>query len=414
VPEHAASTLKTVSDYLFHLRLKQLRATLPRLTACLKRGLAIFLFSDPPFNSLLFYSFKEQALITPFLVFLTVIRAPKKDERKIMEILKQIELVELEKGKLKNLHRRILQLMEHAKTLRLTDELLKELEKLKQEIQKLIEQIDKYLANHSYQGLIQLLPEVKERRKLIEQRLAELLLRVRKSSRSEEETEKEGEGIAIIEPIGAEEPEQDTGRSLQSIAPPSGYVSPPPGRLITVRVYTVDVNGSRVGPAAGAKVRVGNAVYAANREGVVEARAGFGEFEVEVLETRLSEWRRYTFWRWCDGSTDNPRKCTAEESELAACVYDERLVKVAWEPDNAGHVKVNGARVSNGWAAWFRYRAQLKLEAVEGSGWRLEKWQRRVDGGTLSDWTAQNPVETTLKDGYEFKAIFAPARARRN
>ncbi|MCC6005719.1 MAG: hypothetical protein LM590_15375 [Thermofilum sp.] len=186
------------------------------------------------------------------------------------------------------------------------------------------------------------------------------------------------------------------------------------GRFIIVQVYTVNVDGSRVRPAAGAKVRIGNTVYAADDKGVVRARVSLGEFEVEVLETRLDEWRRCTFWKWCDGSTDNPRKCTAEESELAACVYDERLVKVAWEPGNAGHVKVNGARVSNGWAAWFKYRAQLKLEAVESSGWRFEKWLRRASGGALSDWKAQNPVEITVEDGYEFKAIFAPARARRD
>jgi hypothetical protein len=197
---------------------------------------------------------------------------------------------------------------------------------------------------------------------------------------------------------------------------PAGGANVPPssGRFITVQVYTVDVNGSCAGLAAGAKVRIGNTVYTADREGVVKARAGFGELEVEILETRLGEWRRYTFWKWCDGSTDNPRRCTAKDSELAACVYDERLVKVAWEPDNAGHVKVNEARVSNGWAAWFKYGARLKLEAVESGGWQFEKWLRRAGGEALSDWGAQNPVEITVKDGYEFKAIFAPARARRD
>jgi hypothetical protein len=59
---------------------------------------------------------------------------------------------------------------------------------------------------------------------------------------------------------------------------------------------------------------------------------------VQILDTYYRQnlnvyWRRYTFWRWSDGSTSNPRSFTVSSSTtVTAYVYDERLLLVLYEP----------------------------------------------------------------------------------
>ena len=161
--------------------------------------------------------------------------------------------------------------------------------------------------------------------------------------------------------------------------------SPPSTATLTVQLYRVDAGGSSLGPAAGAQVRVGGTTYTADSQGRVSVTVSAGStVSVEVLQTELSSgWQRYTFWRWGDGSTSNPRSFTVSSSTtVTAYVWDERLLKVTWE--GPGAVTVNGTQVSNGWASWYRYGSAAKLRAAPSTG-SFEKWMRGVNGGQLAD-----------------------------
>jgi hypothetical protein len=156
------------------------------------------------------------------------------------------------------------------------------------------------------------------------------------------------------------------------------------------------------------QVKIDGTVYTADSSGVVSVETQLGNHTVEILQTYFnSGWGRYTFWKWGDGSTSNPRTIAVNgHVALTAYVYDERLVKVTWTPDNAGYVKVNGAQVSNGWTSWFRYGTSLTLEAVRNTGYQFSKWQRGANGAAPTDWSASNPVTAAIDNGYEFRAVF--------
>jgi hypothetical protein len=188
-----------------------------------------------------------------------------------------------------------------------------------------------------------------------------------------------------------------------------GGGSPPPSTAtLTVQLYRVDAGGNGLGPAAGAQVRVGGTTYTADSEGRVSVTVSAGStVSVEVLQTTLSSgWQRYTFWRWGDGSTSNPRSFTVSSSTtVTAYVYDERLLKVTWE--GPGVVTVNGTQVSNGWASWYRYGSAAELRAAPSTG-SFEKWMRGVNGGQLADYSTANPITVAMDNGYQLHAVFKP------
>jgi hypothetical protein len=185
--------------------------------------------------------------------------------------------------------------------------------------------------------------------------------------------------------------------------------SPPPSVTLTVQLYRVDAGGSSLGPASSAQVSIDGTTYTADNDGKVSVTVSAGStVSVEVLQTTLSSgWQRYTFWRWGDGSTQNPRSFTVSSSSttVTAYVWDERLLKVTWE--GPGAVTVNGTQVSNGWSNWYRYGSAAELRAAPGLG-SFEKWMRGVNGGQLADYSTANPITVAVDNGYHFHAVFKP------
>jgi hypothetical protein len=115
---------------------------------------------------------------------------------------------------------------------------------------------------------------------------------------------------------------------------------------------------------------------------------------VQIQQTYFnSNWARYTFWKWSDGSASNPRSFTvSQDTTVTAYVYDERKLYVTY--GSGGYVKVGGQRVDSGWSGWFRYGSSVTLEAVPSSGYVLQKWQRAIDGGSLTDYSVR--IKETL------------------
>jgi hypothetical protein len=175
-----------------------------------------------------------------------------------------------------------------------------------------------------------------------------------------------------------------------------------------VQLYRVDAGGNSLGPASSAQVRIGGTTYTADSQGRVSVTVSAGStVSVEVLQTTLSSgWQRYTFWRWGDGSTSNPRSFTVSSSTtVTAYVWDERLLKVTWE--GPGAVTVNGTQVSNGWTSWYRYGSAAELRAAPSTG-SFEKWMRGVNGGQLADYSTANPITVAMDNGYQLHAVFKP------
>jgi hypothetical protein len=164
--------------------------------------------------------------------------------------------------------------------------------------------------------------------------------------------------------------------------------------VFTVQLYAVDANGNTINPAANVQVTINGVAYTTDSNGRVQVQGQPGTYTVQIQQTYFnSNWARYTFWKWDDGSTSNPRSFTVNQDTTAtAYVYDERLLKVTY--GSGGYVKVDGQQVSSGWTGWFRYGSSVALEAVPNSGYVLQKWQRAADGGSLTDYSAR--VKETL------------------
>ncbi|MEM1568706.1 MAG: hypothetical protein QXI84_09510 [Thermofilaceae archaeon] len=177
-------------------------------------------------------------------------------------------------------------------------------------------------------------------------------------------------------------------------------------KWLTVQVYRVDKAGSSLGGAGGVQVRIDGNSYTADSNGVVKVQVVPGTHTVEIVQTSFNDgWGRYTFWRWWDGSTANPRTFTVTaDSTVTAYAWDERLLKITYT--SGGAVKVNGTQVSSGYTTWCRYGSVATLEAVPSSGYQFVKWQRGVNSDSLSDYSTSNPITVTLDNGYRFHAVF--------
>ncbi|MEM1930119.1 MAG: hypothetical protein QXH81_09135 [Thermofilaceae archaeon] len=166
-----------------------------------------------------------------------------------------------------------------------------------------------------------------------------------------------------------------------------GGVPPSPYALLAVQVRRVNHAGVDLGPVQGVQVRIMGQTYATDAGGWVNVTLVKGyTYTVEIVQTGFNNgWGRYSFYRWGDGSTENPRSVYLSDSvQLLSYVWDERLLKVTYTA--GGVVRVNGTQVSSGWSSWYRYGSTVVLEAVPNSGYVLQKWQRGVNTDTLSDY----------------------------
>ncbi|MEM2791217.1 MAG: hypothetical protein QW075_05140, partial [Thermofilaceae archaeon] len=176
-----------------------------------------------------------------------------------------------------------------------------------------------------------------------------------------------------------------------------GGVPPSPYAVLAVQVRRVNHAGSDLGPAQGVQVRIMGQTYVTGAGGWVNVTLVKGyTYTVEIVQTGFNNgWGRYSFYRWGDGSTENPRNILLSDSvQLLTYVWDERLLKVTYT--SGGVVRVDGSQVSSGWTSWYRYGSTVVLQAVPNSGYYFQKWQRGVNGGSLSDYSTSNPITVAV------------------
>ncbi|MEM1696756.1 MAG: hypothetical protein QW324_07010 [Thermofilaceae archaeon] len=192
--------------------------------------------------------------------------------------------------------------------------------------------------------------------------------------------------------------------ALAGGAPPSPYA------VLAVQVRRVSYAGVDLGPVQGVQVRIMGQTYVTDAGGWVNVTLLKSyTYSVEVLQTGFNNgWGRYSFYRWGDGSTENPRNILLSDSvQLLAYVWDERLLKVTYT--SGGFVRVDGSQVSSGWTSWYRYGSTVALEAAPSAGYYFQKWQRGVNSDSLSDYSTSNPLTVTMDNGYRFHAVFGRA-----
>lgn len=158
------------------------------------------------------------------------------------------------------------------------------------------------------------------------------------------------------------------------------------GYQLTVRVLKPDGQ-----PANGTRVIIDGVEHVANASGVVQVSLEPGSRTVLVNTTYYGpslsaagypSWRRYVFWRWSDGSAQNPLRVDLQsDTTLTAYVYDERALLVRWEPwypqGTAWGVlnASSGARFGYDQVAWLRVGQTAQLVALEGGGAVFAYWR---------------------------------------
>jgi hypothetical protein len=167
---------------------------------------------------------------------------------------------------------------------------------------------------------------------------------------------------------------------------PSISVSVPPGQAhtatavyeralyLTIQVYAFSEFATSLSPASGVQVKIDDAVYTADANGIVRVEVDPRTHAVEILTTYFaSGWARYRFFQWSDGSTQNPRAVNVSASTtLTAYAWDGRKLKVTWEP-GGGHVRVVDFALDapNGWECWLSRYARIRLQAVPATGYQF-------------------------------------------
>jgi hypothetical protein len=182
-----------------------------------------------------------------------------------------------------------------------------------------------------------------------------------------------------------------------------------------------------LGPANGIRVKIGGTVYTADSSGKVSVQVDKGStVSVQILDTYYKQnlnvyWRRYTFWKWGDGSASNPRSFTVnQDTTMTAYVYDERLLLVMYEPrygsDPWGVKALQLPDRYSGyvgqmlpWNAsfWLRPGESFTLQAVEGGAARFLCWDTATECYPRNPYTTKPVITLTMGSyGLAVRAVF--------
>ncbi|MCC6065122.1 MAG: hypothetical protein LM576_04000, partial [Thermofilum sp.] len=208
----------------------------------------------------------------------------------------------------------------------------------------------------------------------------------------------------------------------------AGYTwMPPPKAQLTVQVYRVDASGRVLGAANGTKVKIGNTIYTADSSGKVTVEVDRGStVSVQVLDTYYGQklsvyWRRYTFSKWSDGSTSNPRSFTvSSDTTVTAYVYDERLLLVLYDPHYGSdpwgvkalqlpdrYSSYVGQMLPYNASFWLRPSESFTLQAVEGGAARFLRWDTATECYPRNPYSLDPAITLTMGSyGLALRAVF--------
>ena len=198
-------------------------------------------------------------------------------------------------------------------------------------------------------------------------------------------------------------------------------------------------------PAYGAWVNVDGSSYNdcadGACDGVITVNVNPGAHTVEILQTyynktivELSRWNatsatydpryhwdRYTFWKWSDGDTSNPRTFTVnQDTNVTAYVWDEKRLWVLYEPsygsDPWGVKAVSlPSRYNNyinrmvpwGTDFWLRPGESATLQAVKAGPARFLRWEIGTECYPRNPYTTSPTITLTIGSyGLAVRAVF--------
>ncbi|MCC6050633.1 MAG: hypothetical protein LM580_07990, partial [Thermofilum sp.] len=205
------------------------------------------------------------------------------------------------------------------------------------------------------------------------------------------------------------------------------YTKPPPPATFTVQIYKATAGGPTTTPANGTKVKIGDTVYTADASGRVSVTVSAGStVSVQILDTYYGQklsvyWRRYAFWKWSDGSTENPRSFTvSQDTTVTAYVYDERLLLVLYEPRYGSDPwGVKALQLPSRYAGyvnqmlpwnasfWLRPGESFTLQAVEGGAARFLRWDAATECYPRNPYSLDPVISLTVGSyGLAVRAVF--------
>ena len=206
-----------------------------------------------------------------------------------------------------------------------------------------------------------------------------------------------------------------------------GYLKPGGHSALHLRIVKVDAQGVERGLAndTPVRVRVDGTVF--NVNGSLLIGLSEGQHTVEIpspiyyARNLNIYWRRYSFWKWSDGSTENPRTVTVSGvTTLTAYVYDERLLLIMYDPrygsDPWGVKAVNlPSRYSSfvnrmlpyNASFWMRIGESSTLQAVDGGPLRFLRWDIATECYPRNPYSFSPTITLTIGDyGVAVKALF--------
>ena len=164
---------------------------------------------------------------------------------------------------------------------------------------------------------------------------------------------------------------------------------------VTLTIYTkyLDYQGKPSGVIPHKDIYIDGVRYETDENGVLSIKLTVGEHEIKVLSPGYySDWERYTFARWDDGSTENPRRIVLNEDTVMTA-YMWREHKVVIDCD------VELSTIPSKGTYWYKYNYPLKVEAKPYDKFDYWRVTEMPNGKT---WTSNdNPLRLTIDKGYK-------------
>jgi len=171
----------------------------------------------------------------------------------------------------------------------------------------------------------------------------------------------------------------------------------------TVQVERYGAGGS-LGAASGVQVSINGVTYTTGSDGKVSVQVQEGSTAtVQILTTYFnSNWGRYTFYQWWDGSTANPRSFTVSSSTtVTARVYARARTCLYWGCPNRVLTYRQGYGSARGTLAW---SGQLSSEYVCFDAALAGLGSCSVSGTVVKP--TDNPITAYMSSGWWYNAVF--------
>ncbi len=127
-----------------------------------------------------------------------------------------------------------------------------------------------------------------------------------------------------------------------------------------------------------------------NAKGTVTGGGEFGYGSTTQISATANE--HYTFARWNDNNTDNPRTITVTEDATYTAYFDANNYTITVNPNNGAYGSTSGT-------GSYAYGSTTQISATPNTGYEFVRW---------NDNNPENPRTITITGAATYTAVFAP------